>query len=389
MKISFFLLIAESALQKLPELFVPFLREGILDFLEKLSNEEEMKFLQLFPLFKTQPKYNPSNIDFKQHMKYAFNTYNKDFLNKEAELYKEFPLLDKQIEMEQPMEEEFFSYDLKDKQPMDPNMILQTIQKDSKETEETLKEIEQEINTQSTEKHKYLELFQKFKKTKEKIQQTAELLQKTHKKVENNPYVGLKLDKKEQILKPALSETEINLEKIKEIKIELNKLAKKILFQIKTSKDYNSLDISSSNEIMGHLNEIMNLLKNNMSSLIQNNEEDFGLKGFQIFINVLEKYKRITLYELKNSNIVKSLLDFLLDGTTKKISLPANQKLEVIFEEEVKSNQEIVEKKNEEVNLTNQQISTILKRIFVFIYVFLKKSPMNPQGFILFCNRFY
>lgn len=376
MKISFFLLISEASLQKLPELFIAFLREGIIDFIEKLSLEEEMNFLQIFPLFKSQAKFNPNNFDFKKFK----HPYNKDFLNKDPESYKDFPVLEKGIDNEQMMEEEFFTYDfLKEKAPMqiDPNQILQTIQKDSKETEETLKEIEQEINSQSTEKNKYLELFQKFKKTKEKIQQTAELLQKTHKNIENTS--GLNPEKKE-LNKPILTEAEQNLEKIKEIKIELNKLAKKILFQVKTSKDYNSLDISSTNEIMTQLNEINTLLKKNNNPLIHSvNDEDYGLKPFQIFINVLDKYNRITLHELKNSNIVKGLLDFLMDGALQKIP-SSYQKAEDVFQEEIKMNQEVVEKKNEEINLNNHQTTTILKRVFIFISVFLKKSPMNPQG---------
>ena len=380
MKISFFLLISESALQKLPELFLPFLREGIIDFIERLSIEEDMKFLQLFPLFKPQTKFNPTNLDFKQ-LKYTFN---KDFLNKDMDIYKEFPLLEKPIGND-PMEEEDFGDDVffKDKNSLDPNQILQTIQQDSKETEETLNEIEQEINSQSAEKNKYLELFQKFKKTKEKIKQTAELLQKTHKKLEDN--TGLKIEKKDLANKAPLNmtEAELNTEKIKEIKGDLNKLAKKILSQIKNSKDFNILDVSSTNEIMNYLNEIIILLNNGMNPLLQNNDEDYGLKAFNIFINVLDKYKRITLYELRNSNIVKSLLDFLLDGTLQKIPVSPNKKVEDFFKEEIKMNQEVFEKKKEEINLNNQQITTILKRIFVFIHVFLKKSPMNPQGFFL------
>jgi len=297
---------------------------------------------------------------------------------KDVDYYKDLQALEKPLYGDDPgMEEEIYGMDFnKEKHAFDTNQILQTIQKDSKETEETLKEIEKEINSQSAEKNKYLEVFQKFKKTKEKIQQTAELLQKTHKKIENSAS-NLKGAEKKDVLKPVMTEAEQNNEKIKEIKLELNKLANRIIVQIKTSKDFNALDISSTNEIMNNLKDIISLLKNSMNSI---NDEDFGLKAFQIFINVLEKYKRITLHEMKNSNIVKSLLDFLFDGTLQKVSIGGNKIGEDFFQEEIKMNQDN-EKKNDEVVLSGLQISTIVKRLFVFVYVFLKKSPNNPQGF--------
>lgn len=366
MKIAFFLLITDSALQKLPELFIPFLREGIMDFIDKLSLDEEMKNLQVFPLFKQQAKFNPNPFDYKQ-FKYTYNPNphkDLDFLKSD------FPGLEKPMmfnEGDDALNEDNI-YGYKDKQAYDTNQLLQTIQKDSKETEETLKEIEKEMAIQNAEKSKYLEVFQKFKKTKEKIQQTAELLQKTHMKMEAtgaNPPIN----------KQGLTEAEQNNEKVKEIKAEINKLANRIIAQIKTSKDFNALDISSTNEIMNNLKDIINLLKNGGNA---GNEEDFGLKAFQIFINVLEKYKRITLYEMKNSNIVKSLLDFLFDGTLQKVG---GNKVEEFFQEEVKMNEDGSEQKNEEIALNGTQISTILKRLFVFVYTFLKKSPSNPQGF--------
>ena len=370
MKIAFFLLIADSALQKLPELFIPFLREGIMDFIDKLSLDEEMKTLQVFPLFKQQAKFNPNPYDYKQ-FKYSYNPNP----HKDVEFFKsEFPILEKPPMMfgegEDALNEDNI-YGYKDKQSYDTNQLLQTIQKDSKETEETLKEIEKEMAIQNAEKSKYLEVFQKFKKTKEKIQQTAELLQKTQTQMKmegtgTNP-----------IIKPGLTEAEQNNEKVKEIKTEINKLANRIIGQIKTSKDFNALDVSSTNDIMNNLKDIITLLKNGNNA---GSEEDFGLKAFQIFINVLEKYKRITLYEMKNSNIVKSLLDFLFDGTLQKVG---GNKVEDFFQEEVKMNEVGSEQKIEEIALNGTQISTILKRIFVFVYTFLKKSPNNPQGLIL------
>lgn len=361
MKVAFFLLISETALQKLPELFVPFLREGIIDFVDKLSLDEEMKFLQLFPLFKPQSKLAPTNFDFKQ-FKYGFNPYSSSMpldLNANP-LGIEKPM---GIEVETGMEDEIYG--------IEKDNLLQTIQKDSKETEETLKEFAEEMNSGLGEKSKYMELFQKFKKTREKIQQTAELLQKTHKKMDI-----LKLEKKE-LGKPLTAE-DLNNEKLKEIKLELSRLANRIISHIKTCKDFNALDVSSTNEIMNNLKEIISHLKNSGC------DEDYGYKGFQIFISVLEKYKRITLYEMKNSNIVKSLLEFLLDGTLQKLE-SEKSKGENLFQEEVKMNEG--EKKCEEVSLTAGQIPMILKRLFLFVYVLLKKSPNNPQGSLIILGR--
>lgn len=377
MKIAFFLLIVSSALQKLPELFIAFLREGIIGFLEKLALDEDLTNLQIYPLFKPPVnKFNPiaaNGFDFKN---YKYSHTAGPMMN-QFDLNKELPILDKPIGIAQPggMEEEEDFYE--DKQIFDPNQILQNIQKDSKETEETLKEIEQEITKQTHEKNKYLELFQKFKKTKEKIQQTADLIQKSHK----NPESGsILMPEKKDLTKPlgTLTENEQTQIKMKQIKSELHQLANNILALLKTSKEYKELDLSSTSEIMSCLNEIISLFKNNMNKL-NNNDDDFGLKGFQVFLNVLDKYKRLTLYELKNSSIIKSLLEFIMDGSLKKLKIDP-KKGDELFEEEVKMNPETNE---EDISLSHHQISLIVKRMLLFLYVFQRSSPLNPQGFLL------
>lgn len=64
MKVSFLLLICDSALQKLPELIIPFIREGILSFLEKISLEDNLKNLEILPLNKELGRN--LKIDYKQ-----------------------------------------------------------------------------------------------------------------------------------------------------------------------------------------------------------------------------------------------------------------------------------------------------------------------------------
>lgn len=338
MKLAFFLLIVDSSLQK-TELFLSFLREGIVDFLEKLAQSPEMCEFQVFPLFRSQ--------------KTATNYSNYGLFSKE------FPVFDKNLQTapQNLEEEELFE----EKNPFETRFLLQNIQKEHIETEETLKEIEQALSNQSTEKNKYLELFQKFKKTKEKIQQTADLLQKSQKKGE-------------QPQKKDVSEE--NAAKINEIKQELGTIARNILNFARNSKEFKALDLSSTEEIMSSLKEIHNSLKLNLS-----NEHDFGLKAFEIFSKMLDKYKSFTLHELKNSNIIKSLLDFLTDGALKKLKAPAKSEL---FCEEVKKECEELG----ELQLSQQQISLILRRIFLFLCTFLKKSPLNPQSSMFFYSFF-
>lgn len=157
--------------------------------------------------------------------------------------------------------------------------------------------------------------------------------------------------------------------KMKEIRDEISKIVKKILDLIKSHPEINANNVSS--EVGQSLNEVILLLTNNMS-LSSNIDDDFGFKAFKIFINILQKHKRITLFEFTNSNIVQTLLNFLLDGCIKPKKIQ-NQEESKLGEKN--------EKIKEEIKINNEQVSLILKRIFIFANCFSAKSPIRSQGF--------
>lgn len=198
---------------------------------------------------------------------------------------------------------------------------------------------------QSNESLRCLELLNKLKSTKEKIKKSTEILNKSKKK-------------------PSQSSAQNNNQLI-EVHQEMAKIAKNIIDMTK-NQSKNNLEVIS--DVSNTLNTVIVMLKSGMTPSF-NYEEDFGLNAFQLFTKLLQKYKRITLYELNNSQIVRTLLDFLLDKSLKRTE----------SKEEVKSNEDLALK----IKLENKQVTTILKRIVVFARCFAENSPVKPNETVL------
>lgn len=217
---------------------------------------------------------------------------------------------------------------------MKNEFLMSSLRKDSK--------VEGE---QSNESLRCLELLSKLKSTKEKLKKSTELLNKSKKK--SSP-----------------SSAAQNNNQLTEVYQEMMKISKNIMEMTKIQSK-NNLEVIS--DVSNTLNSVIVMLKSGMPPSF-NYEEDFGLNAFQLFTKLLQKYKRITLYELNNSQIVRTILDFLLDK-----SLNRNES-----KEEVKSNED-----SARIKLENKQVTTILKRIVVFTKCFAENSPVRPNETVL------
>ena len=117
----------------------------------------------------------------------------------------------------------------------------------------------------------------------------------------------------------------------------------------------------------------------------QSTEDDYGLKAFSLFVEILKKYKKITTFELKNSEFIQQIMRFLLGDTVEIFENENRMEIEgeEIEEEEKKALEEQFDeekKLKKEPSLIEAQVSAIIRRLFVFCNVFARNSPLNHSS---------
>ena len=140
-------------------------------------------------------------------------------------------------------------------------------------------------------------------------------------------------------------------------------------------------NLHESEQIQEFLKQICNLLKNNSNLKEDSKEMDFGLKAFEKFHEFIEKYKFITDYELKKCNLIETFISFLMDET-----VSISEECSYFIKEEVKCEFDKIESNylnncnGTDIEVTNKEMERIIRRLFVFFHVMLRKSPNNPKG---------
>lgn len=134
----------------------------------------------------------------------------------------------------------------------------------------------------------------------------------------------------------------------------------------------------SSEKINLLLTELINLL-----NISQEKHHDSDAIVFEKMQSFLTKYKRFTNYEIKTHKLIANLNEYLFEGLlSHKLMEICDEKQEISF-----SNRDSYEysrgTENEpfpEIDITDEQVNRISRKLFLFSNFLLAKNPNNPQS---------
>ena len=171
--------------------------------------------------------------------------------------------------------------------------------------------------------------------------------------------------------------TEYNTTKMNFIKKDIILLINEIHEKIKNvsvSKNYSD----NSEKIHSLLTEITTSFQN-----FHEKNNDYGLAVFEKMFQFLTKYKKFTNYEIKIHKLIVNINDFLFEGLLNPKTMDVcDEKQEISF-----SNKEFCEFSRgtesdpfPEIDVNEEQVNKIFKKLFVFTNFLLMKNPSNPQS---------
>ena len=134
----------------------------------------------------------------------------------------------------------------------------------------------------------------------------------------------------------------------------------------------------SSEKINLLLTELINLL-----NILQEKHHDSDAIVFEKMQSFLTKYKRFTNYEIKTHKLIANLNEYMFEGLlSHKLMEICDEKQEISF-----SNRDSYEFSRgtesepfPEIDITDEQVNRISRKLFLFSNFLLAKNPNNPQS---------
>lgn len=170
---------------------------------------------------------------------------------------------------------------------------------------------------------------------------------------------------------------EYNTTKMNFIRKDVITLISELHEKVKTMS--NSKNYSENSEKIHYLlTEINNSLMNSHEKTHENE-----VMVFEKMLAFLAKYKKFTNYEIKTHKLISNINEYLFEGMLNhKMMDICDEKQEISF-----TNREVNEisrgteiEPYPEIDITEEQVNRIIRKLFVFSNFLLSKNPNNPQS---------
>ena len=146
-------------------------------------------------------------------------------------------------------------------------------------------------------------------------------LSKTMNSTEKNDKFDLSSMEIESGSKPNPSYKNPELEKLDDIKKELVQFLKELYVKMQQIVENNKVSLNLPQATLFKITDISNLLLKG-----QFNPNEFGISIFEKYVSFINEYNTITKHEIKSSKLLKNLLKFLLDNALEtKFTKPSSQ----------------------------------------------------------------